>query len=199
MICRVRGELVGAEAGRIQVMTAAGVGYEILVSGRTVEHLPLQGEEVDVHTALVARADALELFGFESAVERELFLRLQGASGVGPRLALTILGTLPSPRLVRAIKDRDHTVLQMVSGVGRKTAERIALELADKMDGFEVAAGAEVDGTGDGAAAIGALRALGYSLQDAQSALSVARSELSRSGRSAADTEELVRLALQQL
>jgi len=199
MICRVRGELVGSEGGRIQVMTAAGIGYEILVSGRTIERLPLPGEELDVHTALVARDDSLELFGFDTSVERELFLRLQGASGVGPRLALAILGTLPSGRVVRAIKDRDHTVLQMVSGVGRKTAERITLELADRMDGLEAAAGSEPDGSGAGGAALDALRALGYSFPEAERALTAARSELSGSGRPPADTEELIRLALQRL
>lgn len=199
MICRIHGELLGSEAGRIQVMTSGGVGYEILVSARTIERLPLPGDPIDVFTALVARDDALELFGFDSAVERELFLRLQGASGVGPRLALAILGTLPSPRIVRAIKDRDHTVLQMVSGVGRKTAERITLELTDKMDGLEAAAGSSDEGGGDGGAALDALRALGYSLPEAERALAAARTELSGSGRPPVGTEELIRLALRRL
>ena len=189
---------MAAEVGRIRVMTAAGVGYEILVSGRTIERFPLPGEEVDVYTTLVARADSLELFGFDTPVERELFLRLQGASGVGPKLALTILGTLPSPRIVRAIKDRDHTVLQLVSGIGRKKAEKITLELADRMDGLEAAAGPKPWEKGDSRAALEALRALGYSLPDADRALADARSELSGSGPPA-DTEELVRLALQRL
>ena len=199
MICRIHGEFIGSEDGRLQVMTSGGIGYEIIVGSRMIERLPLPGEPIDIHTALVARADALELFGFDSRVEREFFLRLQGASGVGPRLALAVLGTLPSGRIVRAIKDRDYTVLQMVSGVGRKTAERITLELADKMDGLEPDAAAKEGSAGDDGAALHALRALGYSLLEAERALAAARADWSGSGRQPAETEELVRLALQRL
>jgi Holliday junction DNA helicase RuvA len=195
MISRVRGELAAVEADRLQVMTVAGVAYEILVPARLFDSLPRVGGEVDLHTALVARDDGLELFGFGSRLERELFLRLQSASGVGPRLALSILGALASGRIISAIRDRNHAVLQTVSGVGRKTAERLALELADKLHDLAAEApGGEVVSTA--AAAQEALRALGYSVLESDSALATARRELA--GREA-ETEELIRVALRHL
>jgi Holliday junction DNA helicase RuvA len=137
----------------------------------------------------------MELFGFSTEADRELFGRLQSASGVGPRLALAILGALPSVRIVEAIRTRDHTVLQTVSGVGRKTAERLALELADKMDDL-AAMGLATAATSDSSAALDALRALGYSPSEGEAALAGARSELADRD---ADAEELVRAALRHL
>ena len=197
MISRVRGELVTVRADRVEVMTVAGIGYEVIVPSRLFERLPQPGGEVDLHTALVSREDALELFGFESAVDRELFLRLQGASGVGPRLALAILGTLPARRIVSALQSRSHETLQLVSGVGRKTAERLALELADKLEDLAASTGA---GPADeplegGVAALEALRALGFSHIEAEGALKAARRETDGDP----GTEELVRAALRHL
>jgi Holliday junction DNA helicase RuvA len=194
VISRVRGELVSVGEDRIEVMTVAGVGYEIIVPSRLFERLPEPGEEVDLHTALVSREDALELFGFEDALDRELFLRLQGASGVGPRLALAILGTLPTSRIVAAIRSRSHETLQLVSGVGRKTAERLALELTDKLADLAVAA-PEAEPVTGGLAALEALRALGYSQLEAEAALRAARRET----KEEVDTEQLIRVALQHL
>ena len=197
MISRVRGELTAVRSDRVEVMTVAGVGYEIIVPSRLFEDLPEPGGEVDLHTALVSRDDALELFGFGTSVDRELFLRLQGASGVGPRLALAIIGALPARRIVGALRSRAHETLQMVSGVGRKTAERMALELADKLEDLAAAIGSEpedepVDG---GTAALDALRALGYSQLESESALRAARREL----EGEVDTEDLIRAALRHL
>ncbi|MCL7971381.1 MAG: Holliday junction branch migration protein RuvA [marine benthic group bacterium] len=197
MISRVRGELAAVRSDRVEVMTVAGVGYEIIVPARVFETLPEPGGEMDLHTALVSRDDALELFGFGSALDRELFLRLQGASGVGPRLALAILGTLPSRRIVSALRSRSHETLQMVSGVGRKTAERMALELADKLEDLAVSTGSAsddepLDGT---TAALEALRALGYSQLESESALRAARRELDGE----VETGELIRAALRHL
>ncbi len=198
MISRVRGELSAIRGDRIEVMTAAGVGYEVIVPSRVFEGLPEPGADVDLHTALVSRDDSLELFGFGSPVDRELFLRLQSASGVGPRLALAILGALPAKRIIGALRSRDHQALQIVSGVGRKTAERMALELADKLEDLAVLAGT---GPGDdeprdgGAAALEALRALGYSQLEAESALRAARREVDGD----TDTGEWIRAALRHL
>jgi Holliday junction DNA helicase RuvA len=198
VIGRVRGELVAVESDRVTLMTAGGVGYVILVPAGVFEDLPAPGETVDLRTVLVVRDDALVLFGFAAARDRELFLRLQAASGVGPKLALAILSALPTRRIVGAIRGREPAVLQTVSGVGRKTAERLVLELADKLDdlgsaedGFDT--GAALTGTG---AALEALRALGYSAVEAESAVAAARREFT-GGVPA--TEDLVRAALRHL
>lgn len=196
MISRVRGELTAVRGDRVEIMTVAGIGYEVVVPSRVFEGLPQPGGEVDLHTALVSRDDSLELFGFGSSVDRELFLRLQSASGVGPRLALAILGTLPAKRIVSALRSRAHETLQMVSGVGRKTAERMALELADKLEDLAAMAGAgPADEPLEGVGAIEALRALGYTHLESESALRAARREIGGD----AETEELIRTALRHL
>ena len=194
MISRIRGELVAIRDDRIEIMTVAGVGYEVIVPSRLFETLPDTGEEVDLHTALVSREDALELFGFSDSADRELFLRLQGASGVGPRLALAILGTLPTHRIVGAIRSRSHETLQLVSGVGRKTAERLALELTDKLDDLATAESVEEPLSGN-VAALEALRALGYSQLESEGAIRAARREIDGE----VDTEEMIRVALRHL
>lgn len=194
MISRVRGRLVHKEEGAVEVMTGSGVGYELVVPATLLDRLPPLGNEVELHAALVVRDDALELFGFGSARDRELFLRLQGASGVGPRVALALLGALPVGRLVRAIRSKEHAVLQSVSGVGRKKAERIALELADKLDDLA----GEEPGLGEepaSAAAVQALRTLGYAAAQAEEAVS--RALVSLDGRQV-DVEELIRRALRE-
>lgn len=197
MISRVRGELSAVRSDRVEIMTMAGVGYEVIVPSRVFEGLPQPGGDVDLHTALVSRDDSLELFGFATALDRELFLRLQSASGVGPRLALAILGTLPAKRIVTALRNRSHETLQMVSGVGRKTAERMALELADKLEDLAASTGTEgeeelLEG---GVAALEALRALGFSQLESESALKSARREVDAE----VDAEELIRAALRHL
>ena len=194
MISRIRGRLVHKEESVVEVMTRSGVGYEIVVPATLLDRLPSLGNEVELHTALVVRDDALELFGFGSARDRELFLRLQGASGVGPRLALALLGSLPVGSLVRAIRAKEHAVLQTVSGVGRKTAERIALELGDKLDDLAVEEPA-VGEEPSSAAAVQALRALGYGAVQAEEA--VARALVSLDGRRV-EVEELIRRALRE-
>ncbi|MFO7587888.1 MAG: Holliday junction branch migration protein RuvA [Gemmatimonadota bacterium] len=194
MIGRLRGTLAAIGGDRILVMTPGGVGYEVLVPASLFETLGAAGDEVELHTALVVRDDALLLFGFSSARDRELFLRLQSASGVGPRLALAILGALPARRVIGAIRSREPAVLQSVSGVGRKTAERLVLELADKLD--DLGAAEPVAAAGAAGAAIDALRALGYTAAEAEAAIAAARREL---GGEAAGTEALVRAALRHL
>lgn len=195
MIRRVRGRLLRAEAGRVELMTATGVGYELRVPTTLLERLPSTGEEVELHAALVVKEAALELYGFASGRDRELFLRLQGASGVGPSLALAALGALPAGRLVRAIRAKEHGVLRTVSGVGKKTAERIALELADKLD--DLVEEEEVPGSPSrSAAAVKALRSLGYGQRESEEAVATASASMDGAP---AGTEELVRRALREL
>jgi Holliday junction DNA helicase RuvA len=194
VIGRVRGALAAIGADRVTVMTRGGIGYEVLVPTGVFETLGGVGDEIELHTALVVRDDALLLFGFGSDRDRELFLRLQSASGVGPRLALSIIGALPARRVIGAIRAREAAVLQTVSGVGRKTAERLVLELADKLD--DLGAAEPVAAAGGIGAALDALRALGYSASEAESALATARKE---AGGEGAGTEALVRAALRHL
>lgn len=195
MIRRLRGRLAHKGADGVEVMTASGVGYELLVPATLLDRLPAEGDEVELHASLVVRDDALELYGFSSARDRELFRRLRSASGVGPRLALALLGSLPAGRLISAIRSKDHPVLQTVSGVGKKTAERIALELADKLDDLLIE-GPEAEVTPAASAAVQALRVLGYGAMESREAVSRAVRELD--GRSS-ETEELVRLALRHV
>ncbi|MDP2479809.1 MAG: Holliday junction branch migration protein RuvA [Candidatus Palauibacterales bacterium] len=195
MIRRIRGRLLAVGTDRVEVLTVSGLGYEVLVPATVLDRLPPVGEEVELHTALVVRDDALELYGFAGARDRELFLRLQTASGVGPRLALALLGSLPGGRIVRAIRAKDHDVLRTVSGVGKKTAERIAVELADKLDDLVSEEEPEV-GTGAALEAVQALRNLGYGARDSEDAVHRARRSLD--GREVG-VEELVRLALQHV
>jgi len=195
VIRRVRGILEHKGPAGVEVLTAGGVGYELAVPATFLDRLPAVGEEVDIHASLVVRDDAMELYGFETTRDRELFQRLQGASGVGPRLALALLGALPGARLVNAIRHKDYAVLQTVSGVGKKTAERIALELADKLDDLVTEAG-DLEPTVGSQAAVQALRALGYGPAESQAAVSRALESVG----GAADTlgtEELIKLALQ--
>lgn len=197
MIRRIRGRLLEVRPDAVEVQTADGLAYEIAVPAGLPGRLPAPGEEVELHTMLVVRDDAMELYGFGSARDRELFRRLQNASGVGPRLALALLGALPGGRIVSAIRGRDHQALQTVSGVGRKTAERITLELKDKLDDLAAEeAAAPAPAGSDGAAAVQAMRALGYGAAESEDAVRKAIEGLD--GREVG-TEELVRRALRHV
>ena len=195
MIHRVRGKLLHNSVGWVEVLTPGGVGYGLLVPTSLFERLPGEGSEIELHSALVVRDDALELYGFEDAGDRALFVRLQSASGVGPRLALALLSALPAARLVRAIRDRDHAVLQTVSGVGRKMAERITVELADKLDDLQVSEREEEE-IPAAVAAVEGLRALGYGQLESEDAVARARHELQDPEP---DMEELLRVALRHV
>ena len=143
----------------IVIDTAGGTGYLLEVPLGVFERLPAAGEPVQLHTELVVREDAWSLYGFDGATERAVFRRLMGASGVGPRLALAILSALGPERTVRAIRDKDLAALASVSGIGKKKAERIALELGDRLDDLPAAGPAEPHASAD---AVRALVALGY-------------------------------------
>lgn len=194
MIRRVRGRLLRAEPGSVEVMTPSGVAYELRVPMTLAERLPSTGEEVELHSALVVKDTALELYGFGSGRDRELFLRLQGAKGVGPSLALALLSGLPAGRLVRAIREKELPVLRTVSGVGRKTAELIVLELAEKLD--DLVEEAEEAVPSRSTAAVKALRSLGYGAREAEEAVATASASMDGSP---AGTEELVKRALREL
>lgn len=192
MIRRIRGTIESRTADTVEILTPAGLAYEVHVPLGLSERL--SAGEAELHTVLVVRDDAMELFGFDSAQDRELFKRLRTASGVGPRLALAILGALPANRVVRAIRGKDHATLQTVSGVGKKTAERIVIELTDKLDDLGIHLVEPEVSTGGARAAVQALRGLGYGPSDSDAAV---RRAIQALGGREVTTEELVKHALQ--
>lgn len=190
MIASVRGKLTLRDPAGIVVETAGGIGYLIDVPLGTFERLPAVGSEVHLLTELVVREDAWSLYGFDGLIERAVFRRLMGAAGVGARLALTIVSSLGPERTVRAIRDRDLAVLSSVPGIGKKKAERIALELADRLDDLPAAAPV----ASPSADAVRALVSLGYAAALAENAVRIATE-----GSESLDTGALLRRALNEL
>ena len=195
MIAHVSGTLLNKELDRVEVMTSGGVAYELSIPLGVYESLPRAGETVSLHTHLVVKEDGWLLFGFANGFEKRVFQRVLNAKGVGPSLALGLLSTLTAERLVRALRDKDLATLQSVPRVGRKKAEQLILDLADKLDDLQVS----VPGLGgprpEGAGAEDAIRALvslGYSTGDADHAVRQAIDEAG-TGSGAA---ELIRRAL---
>lgn len=176
MIHHVRGTLAEKGAGRL-VVDVGGVGLEILVTDGTWNEVGGPGDPVRLLTHLKVAEDAWTLFGFAHADERAVFRLLLGVQGIGPRVALSILSAVPSGLLRRAVQEGDLDALTAVSGVGKKTAQRILVDLRDKVGAIPgaarvVAAGAEPPG---GDAAVDALVALGYSRGQAREAVRAAR------------------------
>ena len=167
MISRIRGTLLRRDLGVVEVMTNGGVAYELQIPLTVFEKLPREGTELELRTYQVVREDAIELFGFMEEGERAVFARLLTASGVGPRLALNILSTMPPQRVVRAILDKDIAALRQIPGLGAKKAERLVLELADRLDDIAVTATGTRGGAPGTEEAVAALVALGYSNADA--------------------------------
>ena len=132
MIATLTGVLRARDGDLILVETSGGVGYEVTVPLGVLERLPANGERVSLYTELVVREDAWSLYGFDQAGERAIFQRLLTASGFGPKLALALLSTLGPERTVRSIQSRDFAVLSTVSGIGRKKAEKLVVELGDR-------------------------------------------------------------------
>ena len=196
MISRLKGTLVSRELDHIEVETAGGVVYEIQIPLSILERLPKPpAPDFEIRTLQVVREDSVTLYGFMEPFERELFSRLLGASGVGPKVALAMLSTYSARRLAQALAEKDVNALKQVSGVGKKTAERIVLELADRVEDLALGApGAAGAGPGDGSGAqeaVAALVALGYSFVDADAAV---RGALTQGEPES--TDELVRRAL---
>ncbi|MCZ6856707.1 MAG: Holliday junction branch migration protein RuvA [Gemmatimonadetes bacterium] len=193
MIASVRGTVTARSGDLVTIATAGGVSYEMAVPLGVLEQLPPAGGEVHLHTVLVVREDGWALFGFETADERIVFQRLLGASGVGPRLALGLLSALGSDRVVRAIAEGDLAALCTVSGVGKKKAERMVLELKDRMSDLEITG--EPTGIGSaGDQSVKALLTLGYGQMEADGAV---RTVLAANGT--ADTADVIRSALELL
>jgi holliday junction DNA helicase RuvA len=134
MIAAVRGEVMVRRPDHV-VVDAGGVGYRLAVSSETLKAVPATGREVFLHAELISREDSLSLFGFASEEERDLFGQLISVSGVGPKVALSALSGGPARELLRAIAAGDAKRFQAVPGIGKRTSERIIVELREKVAG----------------------------------------------------------------
>ncbi|MGA9286336.1 MAG: Holliday junction branch migration protein RuvA [Solirubrobacteraceae bacterium] len=173
MIALVRGEVAIRRSDHVVVL-CGGVGYRMAVSDETLRHVPAVGGETTLHTHLVVRDDALLLHGFHSEQERDLFLMLISVQAVGPKVALAVLSSGPPRELLGSIASADSARFQAVPGIGKRTAERIIVELREK-----VAPGIEVESAGVGA--------------PASSPRALAQEGLLALGYSALETDELLR------
>jgi Holliday junction DNA helicase RuvA len=196
VIAHVVGRIVAKELDRVELLTKGGVGYEISIPLSTYEGLPKLGEDAALHTHLVVREDGWQLYGFATAFERRVFQKVLAAKGVGPALALGMLSTLTAERLVRAIREKDLTTLQGVPRVGRKKAEQLILDLADKLNDVQVdtTPGARPEGA-SADDAIRALVSLGYTTGDAERAVKAA---IDGGGKKLSATE-LIRASLAKI
>ena len=191
MISRLQGKILSRDAACVEVETSGGVVYEVEVPITVLQGLPSPGGSVELRTLQVVTENSIALYGFSNAHERLLFQRLLTATGVGGKLALAMMSTYSAERLARALVEKDYTALQQVSGIGKKKAEKIALDLADKVADLAIVTPV-VDGvTGGAQDAVQALVNLGYSFSVADTAVrAVLEDEVPDS------TEELVRRAL---
>lgn len=174
------------------VIDCGGVGYQLQVSSAALNAAPQVGARFKCYAHLSVREDALELFGFYSREEKAMFLRLCSVTGIGPRTALAILSSLSVRELTIALLTGDAASLARAPGIGKKTAQRLILELRDKIDGEAELAGQAVAPApkgGPATEAIEALMALGYASSEAASAVARVASQTDR-------TDELIRLAL---
>lgn len=190
MIAAVRGEVMVRRPDHVVVDTG-GVGYRLAVSAETLKAVPATGREVFLHAELIPRDDALLLFGFASEEERDLFGELISVSGVGPKVALAVLSGGPVRELLRAIAAGDAKRFQAVPGIGKRTSERIIVELREKIAGAleEEVASAASDGSDARGLARDGLVNLGYAPLEAEQLLEGIEGE---------DAEQLITAALRK-
>jgi holliday junction DNA helicase RuvA len=175
VIGRIEGVLVEKTFPQV-VVSCNGVGYEIDVPMSTFYPLPRAGEAVVLLTHLVVREDAQLLYGFLTAAERIAFRQLLKISGVGPKVALSVLSGLSVDDLAATVADGDAGRLTKIPGIGKKTAERLVLELRDKLP--KLATGARAEGRAAGGDVVNALLALGYNEREAQAAVKTLPADL---------------------
>ncbi|MGP4845900.1 Holliday junction branch migration protein RuvA [Marinobacter sp. 1Y8] len=204
MIGQIRGRLIEKQPGHA-VVDCSGLGYEIDIPYTTFFNLPDVGQETLLYTHFSVREDAQSLFGFSARLERDLFRLLIKVNGVGPKLALAILSALDTRQFVRCVDNRDVNALVKVPGVGKKTAERLLIEMGDRLGQLEgmpsfdttalggsVASGAALQGHDPLDEAEAALIALGYKPQEAAKAVS-------RVVKDGMSSTEIIRLALKSM
>ena len=201
MIALIEGTVFEKTIGEVLLMTG-GVAFRLQCSLNTLASVPSVGHTCSLYTHLVVREDSLDLYGFLTREERELFLHLLSVSGIGPKSAIAILGSLPIDDLRLAILTGDVGMLSRAPGIGKKTAQRISLELKDKLakDAFSMNLGADVFGGADGdvaaqdtlGEAMLALKSLGYSPVEAADAIKNVKAQ-------AQTTDELIKQALRYM
>ena len=200
MYAFIEGEVCEKTSGAL-VLLAYGVGWQLSCSNNTIQAAPALGEKMRCYTYLSVREDAMELFGFATREEKEMFLQLTSVSGIGPKTALGLLGSMPLRDLNLAILLGDVNALSRAPGIGKKTAQRIALELKDKVTQADVSVSAGGPGAPAAASALNAdcvteaieaLIALGYSSTEARNAVSQVRDKSDK-------PEELIRLSLRAM
>lgn len=182
MIALVGGEVVVRRADHVVLETAGGVGYRLAVSSETLRQVPAVGRPVSLHTHLVVRDDAMHLYGFATEEERDLFLLLLGVQGVGPKVALAVLGNGSPRELAASLASGDTARMQAVPGIGKRTAERIIVELREKVGAGQDAAqegGAITVTRGDDPRRLArdGLLELGYAPVEADALIAVAEGE----------------------
>jgi Holliday junction DNA helicase RuvA len=195
VIAHLRGQILSKTPNSV-VIDCGGVGYELAISVATFTELREEGGEARLHVYTHVREDALALFGFAERDEKRLFEKLLTISGIGPKLAITVLSGISAERLVAAIRAGDHATLMKIPGIGKKTAERVVLELKDKLDDLAVAAPMQQPATPSlGAVAddvLSALVNLGYPRPVAQKAVETAAKDEGAAG----EFETLFRAAM---
>lgn len=186
MIASLQGTIAAAASDSI-VVAVGGVGYKVFVPSNTFANA---GDEVFLHTVMIVREDSITLYGFPGAPDRDLFERLITVNGIGPKMAMAMLGALPIQQLHHAVSTNQPDILTRVPGIGRKTAEKIILELKGKLRGADglIPSGVFDDVNRD---VLDALVALGYSIAEAQAALQALPPDAPRS------FDERMRRALQ--
>jgi Holliday junction DNA helicase RuvA len=190
VIAAVRGEVLVRRPDHV-VIDAGGVGYRLTVSAETLKAVPATGREAFLHAELVSREDSLALFGFASEEERDLFGLLVSVSGVGPKVAISVLSGGPARELLRSLAAGDAKRFQAAPGIGKRTAERIIVELREKVAGAleeEVALAGSEDGDPRALARDGLVN-LGYAPLEAEQLLN---------GIDGSDAEELLAMALRK-
>lgn len=191
MIAHLRGTVFVKTPNSV-ILDCHGVGYDVAISVATFTALPGEGKEASLFIHTHVREDAFALFGFAEQQEKRLFEKLLTISGIGPKLAITVLSGISSERLVGAIRAQDHATLTKIPGIGKKTAERVVLELKDKLDdmaGFTTDAPASLGAVADDV--LSALVNLGYPRPVAQKAVEAAGKQTDT-----ADFEALFRAAM---
>ena len=193
MIAHLRGRLLTKTPNQA-IVECGGVGYEATISVATFSALPTEGAEASLHIFTHVREDQIALFGFAETREKRLFEKLLTITGIGPKLAITVLSGIAADRLVTAIRSQDHATLTRIPGIGKKTAERVVLELKDKLDDLATApptGGVHYGAAGDDA--LSALVNLGYARPAAERAIEAV---IKKDASVATDFEALFRAAM---
>ena len=191
MIAHLRGRIFSKQPNQV-ILEAGGVGYDVTISIPTFTALPAEGAEAALFIYTHVREETISLFGFMEMAEKRLFEKLLAVSGIGPKLAVTVLSGLSAERLVAAIRGQDHATLTRIPGIGKKTAERVVLELKDKLE--DMASAPIIAAAGPaGEDVLSAMVNLGYARPAAQKAVETA---IERSPDAGASFELLFRAAL---